>query len=391
MLRHRARDRHHGHAGDRPDDEHDVRRREDEGGRRRARRTYVQRLHALDLTTGAEKFGGPVVDPGERPGNGHRDRRAGSSRSTRCARTSARAPPAERRRLLRLLEPRRLPAVPRLDPRLQRQTLQQTLAFCADAERRGSGSLDERRRPRLRLDRRIYLHHGRRRVRRRQAEMGRQLSPDEHGRRRHRLLHAVQPAAARLGEPRPRLRRRCSCSRTSPARIRTRWSSAGKDGTIYLVDRDNMGHFNATTNNIVQTLPNIFPQRPPAEPGNFSAPVYFSGYVFFGPPATTRQASASRTACSRRARRFARRRSSRIEARTRGLGERHAERHPLGDQRNGTSPGVLYAYDPALERTAAQGALRQRSGGLAGHARCRREVHVPLVANGKVFVAARRS
>jgi Legume lectin domain/Chitobiase/beta-hexosaminidase C-terminal domain/Bacterial Ig-like domain (group 2) len=32
--------------------------------------TYVQRLHALDITTGAEKFGGPVVLSGSVPGNG---------------------------------------------------------------------------------------------------------------------------------------------------------------------------------------------------------------------------------------------------------------------------------------------------------------------------------
>src|SRR4029079_9300376 len=58
--------------------------------------------------------------------------------------------------------------------------------------------------------------------------------------------------------------------------------SAGKDGTIYLVDRDNMGHYSTTTNNIVQTLPNIFPNGTP-EPGNFTSPVYYGGEVFFGP------------------------------------------------------------------------------------------------------------
>src|SRR5262249_22464640 len=58
--------------------------------------------------------------------------------------------------------------------------------------------------------------------------------------------------------------------------------SAGKDGSVYLVDRDNMGGYSTTTNNIVQTLPNIFPNGTP-EPGNFSNPVYAAGYVFFGP------------------------------------------------------------------------------------------------------------
>ena len=50
-----------------------------------------------------------------------------------------------------------------------------------------------------------------------------------------------------------------------------------------------MGHYSTTTNNIVQTLPNIFPNGTP-EPGNFSAPVYFNGYVFFGPLADNLQA-----------------------------------------------------------------------------------------------------
>lgn len=58
--------------------------------------------------------------------------------------------------------------------------------------------------------------------------------------------------------------------------------SAGKNGTIYLVDRDNMGHFTSNDSGVVQTLSNIFPNGTP-EPGNYSAPVYFNGTVYFGP------------------------------------------------------------------------------------------------------------
>ena len=65
--------------------------------------------------------------------------------------------------------------------------------------------------------------------------------------------------------------------------------SAGKDGTIYVVDRDNMGHFNPSTNQNVQTLTNIFPFGTPL-PGNYSSPVYFNGTVYFGPVADVVQA-----------------------------------------------------------------------------------------------------
>lgn len=49
---------------------------------------------------------------------------------------------------------------------------------------------------------------------------------------------------------------------------------AGKEGTIYLVDRDDMGHYSATTNNIVQTLPG-------AIGGVWGAPAYFNNLIFY--------------------------------------------------------------------------------------------------------------
>ena len=53
--------------------------------------------------------------------------------------------------------------------------------------------------------------------------------------------------------------------------------SAGKNGTIYLVDRDNMGHFNSSSDQIVQELVNIFQNNLGIEGGNFSSPVYWNG------------------------------------------------------------------------------------------------------------------
>ena len=69
---------------------------------------------------------------------------------------------------------------------------------------------------------------------------------------------------------------------------------AGKNGSIDLVDRDNMGHYNPSCDpncdsQIVQNFQNIFPFGTP-EPGNYSNPVYFNGYVYFAPIADAIQA-----------------------------------------------------------------------------------------------------
>jgi hypothetical protein len=51
---------------------------------------------------------------------------------------------------------------------------------------------------------------------------------------------------------------------------------AGKDGNIYVVDRDAMGKFNAAGNNNYQTLNGVLPG------GIWSTPAYFNGTVYYG-------------------------------------------------------------------------------------------------------------
>jgi hypothetical protein len=50
---------------------------------------------------------------------------------------------------------------------------------------------------------------------------------------------------------------------------------AGKDGNIYVVDRDNMGKFNASRNNIYQQLTG-------AIGAEFAGPAFFNNTVFYG-------------------------------------------------------------------------------------------------------------
>jgi hypothetical protein len=52
---------------------------------------------------------------------------------------------------------------------------------------------------------------------------------------------------------------------------------AGKDGNLYVVNRDSMGEFNAATNNIRQQLSGVLGN------GIFSTPAYFNGTLYYGP------------------------------------------------------------------------------------------------------------
>jgi hypothetical protein len=57
-------------------------------------------------------------------------------------------------------------------------------------------------------------------------------------------------------------------------RVRHLVVGAGKDGAIYVVDRDSMGKWNATSNQIYQELDHV-------GPGCFSSPAYFNGTVYY--------------------------------------------------------------------------------------------------------------
>jgi hypothetical protein len=59
---------------------------------------------------------------------------------------------------------------------------------------------------------------------------------------------------------------------------------AGKDGRIYVVDRDNMGKFDATKNNIWQLLDGALGGQ------IYSSPAYFNGSLYYGPVGSTLKA-----------------------------------------------------------------------------------------------------
>jgi hypothetical protein len=62
----------------------------------------------------------------------------------------------------------------------------------------------------------------------------------------------------------------------STSTVRHLMVGAGKDGNIYVVDRDSMGKFNASTNQNYQTLGGVLAG------GIWSTPAYFNGTVYYG-------------------------------------------------------------------------------------------------------------
>lgn len=151
---------------------------------------------------------------------------------------------------------------------------------------------------------------------------------------------------------------------------------AGKNGTIYLVDRDNMGHFNAggSDRQIVQSLVDFFPS-----PGNFSAPAVWQDLVYFGGPdlpiqalrlsgglLTTAPVSQSASSYAFPGASFA------ISAKAATGGILWAVQRP-----SASGPGVLHAYDPVnLATELYAGALPDAAV----------KYSLPTVANGRVYV-----
>jgi chitodextrinase len=173
--------------------------------------------------------------------------------------------------------------------------------------------------------------------------------------------------------------------------------SAGKNNTICLVDRDAMGHYSGTTsdNQIVQSLINIFPFGTP-EPGNYSAPVYFNGTVYFGPIADSIQAFPltngllRTTALTRSADVF------KYPGATLAISAAGTSDGILwAIQRNGdcgvqpscgtAAPGVLKAYDASNLGTLLYSSDQMAARDMFDFAT---KFSVPLVANGKVFVGS---
>jgi beta-lactam-binding protein with PASTA domain len=147
---------------------------------------------------------------------------------------------------------------------------------------------------------------------------------------------------------------------------------AGKDGNMYVVSRDNMGQFNAAANQIHQQI-----QISNRE--NFYSPVYFNGTVYVGPSGTPVEAYAMTQTMLP---------TTPTSQTTQSIGS------GVTISANGTSNGIvwvvsnnsqaMYAFDAnnlatQLYNTTQAAANRDKPASISGH------FIAPMIMNGKVF------
>jgi uncharacterized protein YjdB len=151
---------------------------------------------------------------------------------------------------------------------------------------------------------------------------------------------------------------------------------AGKDQMMYIVDRDNMGQYSAVADN-------VFQEFAPDGHENFSSPIYFNGRVYIGPSGmplrafTVTQAKLSASPTSQTAFTFG----------SNGT-------VPSASSNNNTNGIVwaldretrnVYAYD-ATDLTKVLYISSQAAGGRDSFANVGGHFITPMVANGKVYI-----
>ena len=225
------------------------------------------------------------------------------------------------------------------------------------------------------------LHHRRRRVHREHGRVvvGRRLPEDEPGRHDHSTTsrrstrQQLNAANHDLGSGGLLL------LPDQPGAHPHEMVSAGKDGAIYLVDRDNMGHYNGVVEHEHPDAAEHLPERQPGarqlqrarllqrlrllRPAGDSVQAFklTNGLLPTSPTLrSTAVVPGPRHAAD-------------------DLGERHAQRDPLGrpaerHDRAGDPPRLR---PDGLDERCAEGALQQRPGRFARHARPGREVQRP--------------
>jgi len=151
---------------------------------------------------------------------------------------------------------------------------------------------------------------------------------------------------------------------------------AGKDANIYVVDRDSMGKFNPNANNIYQQISN-------ALGGVFSSPAYFNNTVYYGSVGSPIKAFAISNAQLGSSPASQTVHSFPYPGATPSISANGANNAILWAAEN-TDPAVLHAYDATNLATELYNS-NQAAGGR-DHFGAGNKFITPTIANGKVYV-----
>ncbi|HUN62667.1 MAG TPA: hypothetical protein VMU53_11790 [Candidatus Sulfotelmatobacter sp.] len=157
---------------------------------------------------------------------------------------------------------------------------------------------------------------------------------------------------------------------------------AGKDGNIYVVNRDSMGKFNASSNNVWQELSNALPG------GIWSTPAYFNNTVYYGAvggPLRAFPISSAKLASSPSSQTG----NSFAYPGTAPAVSANGTANAILWAHENTSPAVLHAYDA----TNLTNELYNSNQAPNGRDQCGpgNKFITPTIADGKVFLATTTS
>ena len=151
---------------------------------------------------------------------------------------------------------------------------------------------------------------------------------------------------------------------------------AGKDSNLYVVNRDNMGKFKPSANNIYQELAGALPG------GVWSMPAYFNNAIYYGPVGSTLRAFSITNA----------RLTTAPTSQTSTVFEYPGTTPSISA--NGTSNGIVWAHEntsPAVLHAYTAGDLTQElynssQAGARDQFGAGNKFITPTIANGKVYV-----
>ena len=245
--------------------------------------TYVQRLHALDITTGAEKFGGPVVISGSVPGTGNGS--AGGTLPFDSLRQNQRPGLLLSNGVVYLGYASHGDHQPWHGWVLgyNAATLQQVMAWSVSPNGYGGGIWQSGEALATDASGNIFFTTG-------NGNFNANSGGSDYG----DTVVKLSPAGSVVDYFTPFDQANLESGNfdlssagpvlliDQPGATPHRMVAAAKTGTIYVINRDNMGHFQSNSDSqIIQTLPGVL-RHGGAEEGNYSIPVFYNDSVYFG-------------------------------------------------------------------------------------------------------------